>query len=235
MELGAENLVVAGADFTYSGSVEGSDTFLEDYSFQDLHLDRARLGLWGKWQVDNAALALTASHLFTDLDPSKAKKALEDARWEGRMEVLREDPLLIVDGSHNPYAIAKVVKEALRVFDVRILFTGLRDKEWELSLQIIRRHTDTVYLTQVSYHRGESVANLYKVARQIGFRKVEVLRTPAEVWTIDENVLALGSLYLVGEEYESRGNTPLCEPLRIRDAELRGGLLHLIGHSTFLL
>lgn len=204
LELGAEDLVVAGIDFTYSGSVKGLETFLEDYSFMDLHIDKVKLGLWGRWQVDNSAIGLTASRLFTELDPSTVRRSLEDTRWEGRMEILRRNPLLIVDGSHNPYAVAKVVKEVLKVFDVNVLFTGLKDKEWELSLEIIRRYTDMVYLTQVSYHRGESVANLYRVAKDLGFKKVEVLRTPAEVWSLDENILALGSLYLVGEIKEAR-------------------------------
>jgi hypothetical protein len=33
---------------------------------------------------------------------------------------------------------------------------------------------------------------------------MEVLRSPSEVWSLDENILALGSLYLVGEIKEAR-------------------------------
>ncbi len=206
LEMGLEP-IAAGLDFTYSGSVKGWETFLEDYSFGSLSIKRAKLGLWGKWQVDNAALAVTASSLLIEIDTNKVMDSLERTRWEGRMEILRRKPLLIVDGSHNPYAVAKVVKEALKHFEVSILFSSLREKDWRLSLELIRRHTDTVYLTELSYHRAEPVKNMWRYAVEIGFKKVEILRSPSEVWEIDADILAVGSLYLVGEIKEARENS----------------------------
>lgn len=203
LDMGIRDLIVAGTDFTYSGRVEGVNTYLLDYSFRDLTISKAKLGLWGRWQVDNAALGITASSLFACLDHGKTISALRETRWEGRMEILRKKPLLIVDGSHNPYAVAKVVKEILRVFDAKILFTGLKDKDWRLSLEIIRRHTDTILLTEVSYHRGESLKELYRTAKILGFKRIELLRSPSEVWSLDEDVVAIGSLYLVGEIKET--------------------------------
>ena len=204
VEMGINELVVAGLDFTYWGEVRGASTILRRWEFGEVRLEDLNLGLWGKWQIDNASLALTISSLLVNTEVEKTRRALRETRWEGRMEVLRKDPLLVVDGSHNPYAIAKVVKEALRVLPVSILFTGLKDKDWRTSMEIIRRHTDTIYLTQVNHHRGEPLKNLWTYAKDTGFRRIEVLRSPAEVWSLDVGILAVGSLYLVGEIKGSR-------------------------------
>ncbi len=208
LEMGLGNLVVAGENYTYRGYVREGRTFLGEYSFMDTNLREAQLGLLGKWQIDNAAFALTMAGLFMSIEEDKTREALRLTRWEGRMEVVREDPLLILDGSHNPYAVNKVVKEVRRLFpEVRFLFTGLREKEWELSMSLIRKYTDSIFLVQVSHHRGEPVTNLYRKAVDLGFKEIVVFETPADAWKYPENLCAVGSLYLVGEIKEAFADT----------------------------
>ena len=208
IEMGISESFVAGYDYLYSGSTVGGRSYLDHYAFRDVKLESMELGLLGKWQIDNSAFALTLASLFTDLDPEKTAKALSSTRWEGRMEVVREEPLLILDGSHNPSAVNKVIKEVKRLFPrIKFLFTGLLDKEWELSMRAIRRHTDSILLVQVNHHRGEPVSNLYKKALELGFREVEVLESPSSVWKFSEDLCAIGSLYLIGEIKEAFADT----------------------------
>ncbi len=209
LELNLSGLVVAGEDYTYGGEVRGHRTFLKDYRFADISLPSAELGLTGRWQADNAAMAITLARLFTRLDESRIPAALAETRWEGRMEILREKPLLVVDGSHNPYAVGRAVKEVSRLFgrDVGILFTGLAEKEWRLSMELIRRYRDTIYLIQINHHRGERITALYEHARELGFREIHLLRSAEEVWSVDVDLCALGSLYLIGEIKEARRHT----------------------------
>ena len=82
---------------------------------------------------------------------------------------------------------------------VEVVFTGLEGKEWKESMEIIRRHRDSIFLTEVSHYRGVPLAELESVARELSFRRVELLGNPSEVWELEEDVIALGSLYLVGE------------------------------------
>ncbi len=200
LEMGIKDPIVGGIDFTYGGGSEGGRTILREYSFDGLRVEEAQLGLLGKWQVDNAALALTLARVFFKPDTDKLKAALRDARWEGRMEVLREKPLLLVDGSHNPYSVGKVVKEVKKLFgDVNFLFTGLIEKDWRLSMEVIRRYSDRIILVQISHYRGEPIESLREHARKLGFKEVKVLGSPSEVWLLEEDVCAIGSLYLVGE------------------------------------
>ena len=200
LDMGIKNLTVAGEDYTYRSYLSEGRTWLKDYLCENLRIEGVKLGLLGKWQADNAAMAITMAHKFLKLNHDRVIKALSETRWEGRMEIVRENPLLVVDGSHNPYAVGKVVKEALRLFPhIEILFTGLIGKEWKLSMELIRRYRDSIYLVSVSHYRGESVENLYKYAKTLKFSKIEVLSSPADVVHIEDNLLAIGSLYLVGE------------------------------------
>ncbi len=200
LEMGLRCFAVAGLDFTYWGVSESGRTLLKDYRFGKYHFSDLELGLLGRWQADNGALALTLALLFTDLEEKKLREALGKTKWEGRMEVLRRNPLLLVDGSHNPYAVGKVVKEVKKLFgEVLFLFTGLKGKDWETSMEVIRRYSDKIALTEISYHRGEGLRKLYQKAKELGFRKILLLDSPQEAVSLEEDVCALGSLYLVGE------------------------------------
>ncbi len=195
-----KDLKVAGIDFNYYGEVRKGETFLKHLSTDTITLKDAELGLWGRWQIDNAALSVKLAEEVIRLKGGTLIKALWDTRLEGRMEILRKDPLFMVDGAHNPYAVEKVVSEVAKYIpDIDILFTGLREKEWKESMRILRKFTDKIYLLEVSHHRGEPIEKLVEEARKLQYNKIKVFKSSREVLEYEEPMLALGSLYLVGE------------------------------------
>ena len=100
--------------------------------------------------------------------------------------------------------MARVVKEVKRHFgSLTPVFTALRDKEWELSLSYLRELSERVYLVPLKHHRGEDLTKLYEKAKEVGFREVLFLDSAEQVLEIKEDLLVLGSLYLVGEVKES--------------------------------
>ncbi|AAC07789.1 folylpolyglutamate synthase/dihydrofolate synthase family protein [Aquifex aeolicus] len=198
LELGLKNLKVAGIDYEYWGKVERERTVLEKYESENFSLEGAQLSLWGKWQIDNASLAITLSSEFTKLSPEKVNQALKNTVWEGRMEVLREKPLLMVDASHNPYSVVKVVKTVKKHFpEVKVAYSSLKGKEWELTLTLLRNLTEEIYLLPIDYYRAEDVKNLEKFAKEMGF-KTKVF-TIEELLNLEEDMLIIGSIYLIGE------------------------------------
>ncbi|GAB6065306.1 folylpolyglutamate synthase/dihydrofolate synthase family protein [Aquifex pyrophilus] len=198
LELGFRNLFVAGIDYEYLGKVDGSKTTLERYISERFSLNRAELSLWGKWQIDNASTAITLCSLFTKLKEDKVRKALSETVWEGRMEVLRKEPLLMVDASHNPYAVAKVVKEVKRHFpSLKLAFSSLKGKEWELSLRLIKNYFEEIYILPIDYYRAENPENLESFARDIGLRTKRLI--PEELVNRDEDILVIGSIYLISD------------------------------------
>ncbi len=198
-----EDLLVAGMDFFAKGKVNGMQTWLDEFRSEFFQIKGVKLGLWGRWQIDNVSIALALTAQVIKLREDRVKQALEGTRWEGRMEVLREKPLLVVDGAHNPDGV-KVVINQLKASNIKLtpVFTGLKEKEWRDSMKFLRSFSDRIYLLEISHHRGESLSELVKEAERLNFQEIITLNSPEEVLNLKEDVLVIGSLYLVGEVKE---------------------------------
>ena len=199
-------LIVANRDYTFRGFARFPQTVLEYYRYKNFELENIPLGLFGVKQVENASLALTvfletAGVLGIKPNPQRVKEALRDTRWEGRFEIVREKPLLVLDGAHNLHALRGTLEslKTLKEFPL-IIYGTMRDKDWKNQLRLIRRYTDRIGLVEVNYHRSEKLENLYTTAVELGFREI---RTYGSVKDMLENLngdtAILGSLYLIGE------------------------------------
>ena len=194
------DLIVGGLDFFSYGRISKEKTVLEEYVWKNMHIKEVPLGLWGKWQIGNASLAITAAGSLIKLNADILKEALKNTYWEGRMEIVRSNPLLILDGAHNTDSIKKVVREVKKyIGGITPVFTGLKEKEWKESMYFLRELSERIYLVQIKHHRGEKLELLEKHAKEVGFREVVPLSSSEEVPYIDEDLLVIGSLYLVGE------------------------------------
>ena len=80
----------------------------------------------GIYQLENAALALEAVDALTELGlaiPEEAvRKGFADTRWECRFEIVREEPVVILDGAHNPDAAAELRRSLLEYFPGKRFF-----------------------------------------------------------------------------------------------------------------
>ena len=91
------------------------------------------LPLVGAHQALNAGVATALAGQVTDLDPSAVADGLARARWPGRFEVIDRDPMVVLDGSHNPGAI-RVLADTLEQlqYDRVIGVVGvMQDKDLE--------------------------------------------------------------------------------------------------------
>ena len=199
-------LIVAKRDYTFRGFARFPQTVLEYYRYKNFEVENIPLGLFGVKQVENASLALTvfletAEVLGIKPNRQRVKEALRNTRWEGRFEIVREKPLLVLDGAHNLHALKGTLEslKTLKEFPL-IIYGTMRDKDWKNQLRLIRRYTDRIGLVEVNYHRSEKLENLYTTAVELGFREI---RTYGSVKDMLENLngdtAILGSLYLIGE------------------------------------
>lgn len=78
--------------------------------------ENLQLPLLGRHQQVNAATAVAAAEILMDLDVALNAKAVRDGlaatRWPGRLEILRREPLVIIDVAHN-YDGARSLRRAL--------------------------------------------------------------------------------------------------------------------------
>ena len=176
-------------------------------NFPDLHLD-----LRGGHQVINAACALGAVELLGRrglyVDGQSIRDGLAGCPWAGRMEVLRERPMVVVDGAHNP-AGASVLRKALEEnFSFRrliLVFGVLADKDYRRMLRRLVPLADHIILTKPREERALQPEIPARWVRTTG-RKAEVIEDSGKAL---ERALRLagekdlvcitGSLYLVGE------------------------------------
>src|SRR5207249_3442642 len=97
--------------------------------------DRLRLALLGTFQQDNAAVALTALALARrrfPCAPEAVRAGLAAVRWPGRLAVLGERPLVVVDGAHNPAGATTLAAELPDVVGDRpvvLVFAVMADKD----------------------------------------------------------------------------------------------------------
>ena len=96
---------------------------------------RFQTGLLGLHQVENAGMALALLDSYCQAtgrelpDNALVAQALEETSWPGRLEVVSREPLMILDGAHNPHAIKALLatlKERFTDYQKEILFTCIK-------------------------------------------------------------------------------------------------------------
>jgi dihydrofolate synthase/folylpolyglutamate synthase len=170
------------------------------------------LPLYGRHQGDNAAVALCAVEAFFGAPMAEdiVVEGFAAVQWPGRFEVMGHQPLVIVDGAHNPAGADRCAEVFFDDFDPvgqRILVVGfLREKNPEEMLSALRADEfDIVYCTTAPTPRGLSAAEVADAARSIGCSDVLVMEdleracgAAVRQATAEDAVLVTGSLYVVG-------------------------------------
>ncbi|MGH7963907.1 MAG: glutamate ligase domain-containing protein, partial [Candidatus Binatia bacterium] len=136
-------------------------------------------------------------------------QGLREARWPGRLEVVSERPLVILDGAHNPQAVQTLVDELPAVLPgkrIKLLFGVMRDKDWRAMVPILARAADEVVVTRVQQARAEDPDILREAfARSCPVRVIadaqEACRQLMAEAGPEEAVVVCGSLFLIGEVY----------------------------------
>ena len=166
----------------------------------------------GRHQFANAALALGVVERLGRagfaVDDRAVVAGLLASRWEGRLEVLRCRPTVLVDGAHNP-AGAAALGRALRVdFPHRrlwLIFGVLGDKNHQAMARQLFPLAAGVFLTRPPSERASPPQALWAELKD-RYPRIEVVERPDEAlaraldWAGEEDlVCAAGSLYLVAE------------------------------------
>ena len=163
-----------------------------------------RCPLAGEHQADNAvtaALALTASGV--------GRRAIETgiaaAQWPGRLERIRERPLILLDGAHNPSAARAVAAYITRFYAgarLRLIFGIMRDKAAAEIAAILFPLAWQVIVTAPRQSRALAPESLRAVADHPNLLCTPVLEEALRLLAVarpDDVILITGSLFLVAE------------------------------------
>ena len=169
---------------------------LEGQEFRFGSLSGLHLPLLGRMQLRNAAAALTAVEVLRRL------------RWPVRFEVVRREPLVVMDGGHNPQCMAALVENIQDYLPDRPLtvLTGvLRDKDYHRMYAPLLPYAAQFITVTPDSPRALPAQELASYLQTLG-RPVTACDTVAEGAALalakaanGGAVLCCGSLYLMGE------------------------------------
>ncbi len=157
------------------------------------------LPLLGEHQLANAGLAISVGfHLQW---PARAiVSGLAAVRWPGRLEVLRDSPLVVTDGAHNVDSMEKLaaaIRRHVRYERLRVVAGFSADKDIPGMAAVLNELGGEVVLTRSRHPRS---ADPEAIARHFpGARIADTLAEALAGQAADELALITGSLYLVGE------------------------------------
>ena len=136
---------------------------------------RFQTGLLGLHQIENAGMAIALLDTFCQEDGRELAsnhllaQALEETSWPGRLEVVSRDPLMILDGAHNPHAIKALLatlQERFADYHKEILFTCIKTKALEDMLDLLGAMPDTeLTLTHFDDSRATDESVLKEAAK----------------------------------------------------------------------
>ena len=173
------------------------------------------VGLLGEHQFMNAATAigLIESLRFYDIiiKDSAIRSGLRNVKWPGRLQILQNNPYIVLDGAQNR-ASAKALKAAIkRIFKYNrlILVLGIsKDKDIKGICEELEPISDEIILTKASLPRGEEPVvikrNIAKAAR-LASSIEEAMNTAEGISAPSDLILVTGSLFVVGELLGQKG------------------------------
>lgn len=194
----------------------GEDFSLVEDSYQDtvLTISLKQLALNGAFQKENATVAIRAFRSWMDatgrsVQPEFIDSALRVVSWPGRMEVLQETPLVIIDGAHNLPAIERLVQNMTAHVGKKqtLLFSALTRKDSQQMLAKLQEALPDVNIILTSFHpsKGQSIARsdveAYLDSRKISYEESfeEVIDRFASSTDDESELWVTGSLYFIAE------------------------------------
>lgn len=173
-----------------------------------------KTSMLGSYQGENIALAVTAAEQLqmngTYLTDNDIIDGISTAFNPGRMEIIAEDPTILLDGAHNPAGM-KMLKKTLKEdfeYERLILIVGiLEDKDIQRMLTTIVPISDVVIVTKSKNARACEPAALKDRIKEIGYTKDLFVEKSlpkaidhAKVMAGKKDVICIsGSLFTVGE------------------------------------
>ena len=192
------------------------DFFLIEESYQDfsLTIPLEQLALQGAFQKENATVAIRAFRSWMEVTGRSVQAefieaALRVVSWPGRMEVLQETPLVIIDGAHNLPAIERLVQNMTARVGKRqtLLFSALTRKDSKQMLLRLQEALPDVNIILTSFHpsKGQSIARsdveAYLDSRKISYEESfeDVIDRFASSTDDKSELWVTGSLYFIAE------------------------------------
>ena len=176
------------------------------------------ISLPGRHQARNLSVALSVLRLLeissdiSQVDTEALYRSIRETRWPGRMEVIKTEPLTIIDGAHNPDGAAILSESVDRYLvgkKINLVFGMLRDKDILSVAKLLAVRADRIIITEPESPRAASSAEVHGIILEAlrGEDVPDITEIPdieeavrhAQSMAGDgEAVIYAGSLYMIG-------------------------------------
>ena len=160
-----------------------------------------RINSAATYSLKDACIALEVVNKLNERFPvseESIKSGLANTYMPVRMEILKEKPLLIVDGSHNPEGINNLVKSLQNVAqnrEIHVLFACFRDKNIERMIAYLGEYSKDIVLTTFPHERARTEEEYFLYMEDHAFKE-DALAALNEMIAAypDDCILVTGSL-----------------------------------------
>ena len=178
------------------------------FTNSDTRIHIPHLNLKGKYQLENAAVALECFLRFEKkfqlpIELSAIQESFQTVTWPGRMEVVHQSPTVILDGAHNIHALKRFVETVKQYGELEaqhtILFSALKRKHYIEMVDYLRKELPEARLVVTTFEYAGAIEKTDYPSSEIEF--VENAQQFIENYinkTSDQEILWItGSLYFI--------------------------------------
>lgn len=130
---------------------------------------RITLGMTGGYQLENSLLAAVTLQKVLHIPLPVIASGFKKAVWPGRFEVIKKEPLFVIDGAHNEDAAEKLCQTIQNYFTNRgitYIIGVLADKEYDKMLKKLLPFAKRIYTVTPQNPRALSADLLAAAARE---------------------------------------------------------------------
>ena len=210
--------------------VEEESLKVEEYTIKGSHFSyrgvHYHVGQIGTYQVENAALAVEALEQLREnglegITQEHICEGLDSSKWPGRLDVVSDNPFVLVDGAHNPSAVERLA-ESLRVYfpgeQFDFIFGVFSDKDYRRETEMLIPLMHRAYTVTAPGKRGlpgDTLEQCISQYAQKQGREVEISTCDSMAQACERalgglekgrKLVVCGSLSIVGDAYHYRGD-----------------------------
>lgn len=205
-------LLIAEQDY----QIEVLDQHHFNYQNATLKIKQIKTNLLGKFEMEDAGVAITAFiklcqtsfNVTIDQMTAAIERQIQKTEWIGRMELIKHQPLIMIDGAHNVPAIQKL-KESLEQdyadYQIDLVMAVFADKQYQQMLAILETMPNVnLYLTSFVPDEKRKVADFSfadasKVHYDSNWKKLIKKLTKQDASIKQRMIVITGSLLFISE------------------------------------
>ena len=184
-------------------SVDPANVVYENngYNFAYLTYQNLRINSVAYYSLKDACIAIETVRCLLDTYPvseEELAKGLAETYMPVRMEIISNNPLLIIDGSHNPEGVQNMVTSLQNIADgkdIHVLFACFKDKNIERMLAFLGEYSKDIVLTTFPNRRSRTMDDYFLFLDDYSFNEdpLDALKKMQEAYP-DDAILVTGSL-----------------------------------------